>query len=401
MTAHRGTLPPSVSPWLRDGPGTVLRLFREHPDGLTTLEVSQLAGVSRTAAAQRLDLLREHGYLEVRSTTVSGRGRPAERLGLARGRGVLLVADTGATAMRLALCDAAGTVLLEHFTPCDITAGPTAVLERVDAGFRLMLRRTGHRVDEVLGIGLDVPGPVDHARGRVVSPPIMTGWHEFDIPAFLTERYHCPVIVEKDTNAMVLGEQRQVHPTVDNLVFVKIGTGVGTGLLVRGELYRGADGAAGDIGHIAPSGDGDDEPLCRCGNRGCVEAYAGGWALARDLTDAGFPAHSVDDIVALVRSGNRTALGLVRAAGRTIGAAVADIVNMINPSVIVFGGQLAALDDIILAAAREVIYRRSLPLATRNLRIEPSGIPDPGVHGLAQLVTDLLYAADRVDAQLT
>lgn len=391
--------PAAAGPWLLDTPGQVLGLFRRRGAGLTKNDVARLSGLSRTAAAQRVDLLRASGYLELLTPPGAARGRPAELFGVARGRGVILVADTGATAMRVALCDATGAVLLEHLADSDVTDGPERVLERVGRSFEALLRESRRSRADVLAIGIDVPGPVDHATGRVVSPPIMTGWHDYAIPAYFAS-YRCPVVVEKDANAMVLGEHYQVHPGVENMVFVKIGTGVGTGLFIRGELYRGSDGAAGDVGHIPVAAIEENAPLCRCGNRGCVEAHASGWALARDLREAGIPATSVGDIVSAVRDGNRTALTMVRTAGRIIGAAVSDIVNLINPRLVVFGGQLAALDDIILAAAREVIYHRSLPLATRNLRIEPSAIPNPGVHGLARLAVDQLLSPDTVDAEI-
>ena len=385
--------------WLRDTPGVVLGLFRDEPAGLTKNDVAERTGLSRTAASERVDLLARIGYLAVRSTPATTRGRPADRFVLSPDRGVILVADTGATGMRVAVCDATGTVVDEVLVDSDVAAGPKVVLGRVDGLFRRALASTHRTTADVLGVALSVPGPVDHASGKVISPPIMTGWHDYDIPAYF-DRYRCPVIVEKDTNAMVFGEHARVHPDVDHMVFVKIGTGVGTGLLVRGELYRGADGAAGDIGHVPVHEDDADAPLCRCGNRGCVEAYAGGWALARDLTEHGIPAASVADIVTAVRTGDRIALDLVRRAGRILGWAVADVVNMVNPRLIVFGGQLSALDDILLANAREVIYHRSLPLATRNLRIEPSAVPNPGVIGLARLVADRIYSPDEVDAHV-
>ncbi|MCV2393251.1 ROK family transcriptional regulator [Actinotalea sp. M2MS4P-6] len=386
--------------WLLDGPGAILQLIRREPEGLTKLDIAHRTGISRTAVSQRVDTLLGLGLLEVRSTAVFGRGRPAERFGLARGRRVILVADTGATGMRVAACDATGEVLGEELLDIDITTGPIEVLTVMDHGFQRQMRAHGRTPADVIGIGIDVPGPVAHDTGRVVSPPIMTGWHEYDIPAAFRKRYGCSVIVEKDTNAMVLGEHVRALPDVENMVFVKIGTGIGTGLLIRGELYRGTDGAAGDIGHVSLTGRDDDGPLCRCGNRGCVEAYAGGWALARDLTEAGYAASSVSDVVNAVRGGNRTALSLVRHAGTILGTAISDIVNMLNPAVVVVGGQLAALDDILLATAREAIYHRSLPLATRNLRIVPSALPDPGVHGLARLVADTVFHPAAVDRML-
>lgn len=389
----------SSTEWLRQTPGAVLQLFRDSSAGLTKNEVAGLTGLSRTAAGERVDLLCDRGFLVVRSTQATTRGRPADRYTLSPDRGVILVADTGATAMRVAQCDSTGRVLDETLVASNVADGPEAVLGRIDTLFKRALAKSRRTAADVLGLAISVPGPVDHASGKVISPPIMTGWHDYDIPGHFAG-YACPTIVEKDTNAMVMGEHTRVHPAVDDMVFVKIGTGIGTGLLIHGQLYRGADGAAGDIGHIPLAEDDREAPECRCGNRGCVEAYAGGWALARDLTARGTPASSVTDIEAAVRAGNRTALELVRRAGRTLGWAVADVVNMVNPRLIVFGGQLGVLDDILLAKAREVIYQRSLPLATKNLRIESSAIPNPGVIGLARLVADRVYSPAEVDARV-
>ncbi|MBB5159468.1 putative NBD/HSP70 family sugar kinase [Saccharopolyspora phatthalungensis] len=396
-------LMPSNNVWLRDTPGALIPLFREHRDGLTKSETMRLTGLSRTAVSQRIDALVEAGYLTSGSTTAGDvRGRPAERFTMHVRRGVLLVADTGATEVRTALCDPLGAVLEEQCGPLDITEGPEQILSLIAARFDDLLQRAGVAHDRVLRIGLSLPGPVDHDRQRVVRPPIMTGWDDYDIAERLARDFACPVTVEKDANAMALGEYRQVYPHTPALVFVKIGTGVGTGLIIHGDIYRGADGAAGDIGHVPLHGQPTDKaPQCRCGNDGCVEAYAGGWALARDLSAAGFPARSVNEFIDHVRSGNRMALQLVKQAATIVGTAVSDIVNMVNPRIVVFGGQLAELDDILLATARNVIYGRSLPLATRNLRIAATTLSAPGVHGLAQLLADQVNSAAAVDAILT
>ena len=390
---------PKVSPWLRDSPGAVLALFRENPGGLTKSEVMQLTGLSRTAISQRVDVLADRGLLEpTANEALEGRGRPAGRFVLAPGHGVILVADTGATGMRAALFDAALNMLDEIYEAFDVASGPLVILELISERFTMLLARRSLTPANVLGIGIDLPGPVDLSTRRVISPPIMTGWHNFDIAEYFARDYGCPVIVEKDTNAMAFGEHKRQHSELDNLIFVKLGTGVGTGLIIRGELYRGADGAAGDIGHVPLVGsESIDAPRCRCGNIGCVEAFASGWALARDLTAAGHPCDSVNDVISQVRRGNRTALTLVRQAATTIGIAVSDIVNIINPQMVVFGGQLAELDEIVLSTAREVIYGRSLPLATRNLQIVSTKIEDPGVYGLAGLVADEVYSIQSVD----
>jgi predicted NBD/HSP70 family sugar kinase len=355
-------------------------------------------GLSRTTVNQRLDGLLAAGLLIPAPEDARTRGRPAGQFVVNRGRGVLLVADIGATGFRTALCDLGGEVRAEREATADVQAGPEAILTHVGTLFTDLLAETGRTPSDVLGIGVDVPGPVDFATGRVVSPPIMTGWDRYDIPGWFTPRYDCPVLVDKDVNAMAFGEQRLRYPDVAHLLMVKIGTGVGTGLIANGQVHRGADGAAGDVGHIQVTVDDvDSPPLCRCGNEGCVEAYAGGWALVRDLQAIGRDVSTVNDAVGLIRSGDTEAVRLARRAARILGGAIADTVNLFNPRVIAIGGQLAHTDEQLFAGIREVVYRRSLPLATRNLQIVRSDLdPQAGVLGLAQLLVDGIYTPKRV-----
>lgn len=393
-------MPKMVHPWLRDSPGALLSLFRETTAGLTKSQAVQQSGLSRTAINQRIGLLLGAGFIQPADQGASTGGRPADRFQLSRDRGVILIADTGVTGMRVSLCDMVASVQREVYERIDITEGPTAVLARIAEIFDEFLALEGRAPTEVLGIGIDVPGPVDHRSGRAVSPPIMTGWHDFDIPGFFAENFNCPVIVENDANAMAFGEHRLVHPKTDDIIFVKVGTGLGTGLIINGEIFRGSDGAAGDVGHIPLTGEGSVEnaPECRCGNFGCIESYAGGWAIMRDLRALGRPIESIDDLVREALDGRPEATRLVRAAAGIIGTAVSDLVSILNPRVIVIGGQLAAIEDLMFAGIREVVYHRSLPLATRDLRILPSALDErAGVHGLARLVTDEVFALERVN----
>jgi predicted NBD/HSP70 family sugar kinase len=183
---------------------------------------------------------------------------------------------------------------------------------------------------------------------------------------------------------------------------LKAGTGIGAGLVIGGQVYRGANGAAGDIGHIQVTvEDADVEPVCRCGNTGCVEAYAGGWAIVRDLRAAGYDVATVDDAVTLIRTGDLTAVRLARRAGRIIGHAIADSVSLFNPRVVVIGGQLARIEEQLFAGIREMVYRRSLPLATRNLQIVATGLgARAGLVGLALLLADGIFAAERIEGLL-
>jgi predicted NBD/HSP70 family sugar kinase len=376
----------------------VLGLFRD-AEALTRAEVMRLSGLSRSTVNQRIDALLTARLVKPAGEQSIARGRPPERFAFNSNRGVLLVADMGATTVRTGLCDLSGTVLSEHEQAIDLSEGPEALLTLIKAAFDTLLLNADAQPTAVLGIGLAVPGPVDFARGRVVSPPIMNGWDGFDIRGWFANHFGCPVLVENDVNAMAWGEQQSVYPDVTELFMLKLGTGVGAGLVTRNRIFRGADGSAGDIGHYysAPP---DDAPVpqCRCGRLGCVEAYAGGWALVRDLNTAGIPTADVDDAVRLLRSGDLTAVRLARRSGRIVGEAIAQAVSLLNPRVIVLAGQLAAAEEHLIAGIREVVYQRSLPLATRNLQIRRSELRDrAGLIGLALLLADTIFAGPEVE----
>ncbi|HEX2806788.1 MAG TPA: ROK family transcriptional regulator, partial [Kineosporiaceae bacterium] len=209
--------------------GVTLAIFRQ-VEALTRAEVMDRTGLSRSTVNQRIDTLIQAGLITAATGQAPTRGRPADRFCFNRDRGVLLVADIGATGMRTAVCDVSGQVLIERDVVVDVTqGGPEVLLSTVDDEFDALLAATGRPRDDVLGIGLDVRGPVDFARGRVVSPPIMNGWDGYDIRARFRRRFECPVLIEKDVNAMAWGEQRTVYPHVGELLMLKVGTGVGAG----------------------------------------------------------------------------------------------------------------------------------------------------------------------------
>lgn len=392
------------SPLGSPGPGEVLALFRTHP-ALTRADVMRITGLSRSTVNQRIDLLLEAQMLLERGPDVvpgRGRGRPAGSFALHVERGVLLVCDTGATGMRAAICDLAGSILAERTGANDITEGPETVLPRVLALFTELLAERGRSAAEVRGVALSVPGPVDHERATVVSPPIMTGWDQYDVRAWFAPSYDCPVLLEKDATAMAWGEYRTHYPDADTMLMLKLGTGVGSGIIAGGRIHRGADGAAGDIGHTQLLDPHPTEaPECRCGNQGCVEARAGGWAMIRDLAEAGRDVASVDDVVELIRTADPLAVQLARSAGRVLGVALSETVNIVNPRVVVVGGQLAEAEEQIFAGLREMVYSRSLPLATRRLELHRSQLDvRAGSVGLALLLSDHIFDPGRLDADL-
>jgi predicted NBD/HSP70 family sugar kinase len=278
----------------------------------------------------------------------------------------------------------------------DIADGPEHVLGEVHDRFEELLRKAERRASEVRGIGVGVPGPVDFPAGRPVNPPIMPGWDGFSIPDWFASRYAAPVLVDNDVNIMALGEHWSHWREVDHLLYVKVGTGIGSGIVSERRIHRGADGAAGDIGHVRVSD--HAEAMCRCGNLGCLEAVAGGRALALRLTAAGIEAEGSREVVELVRAGRPEAILMVREAGRVLGDVLAGCVNFFNPGAIVVGGDIAEAQDHLLAGVREVVFQRSLPLATRDLTIANSRLGDrAGVIGAAIMVIDHVLAPDAVD----
>lgn len=373
-----------------EGISETLSLLRRK-GGMTRSEIVVETGLSRSAVNLRIDALLDARLVTGSAREAGAKGRPAEVFSFNSGRGKLLAADVGATKFRAGLCNMGGDVESEIELPSDVTAGPEVLLSSILECFESFLADTGTDADSIVGIGLSLPAPVKRGSGMSVNPPIMPLWNRFDVPAWFRQRFACPVFLEKDANAMAYGEARFSHPEADDLLLVKIGTGIGSGLIRAGHLYRGADGGAGDLGHIPMSLPGDDEgPLCKCGNRGCLEARAGGWAILRDLQESGSDVKTQDDLIAALTSGDPTAVQLARRAGQVIGTAVATAVNLLNPRVVVLAGQLvAAGGDHLLPAIRERVYSRSLPLATADLTIVASSLhPREGLVGLAHLVSD-------------
>jgi predicted NBD/HSP70 family sugar kinase len=379
-------------------PGDLLSLIREGV-AVTRADLARHTGLARSTVAQRVDALLASGLLIEAGGSASTGGRPPTVLAFNHEAGVVLVADLGATHARMAITDLAGTPLAEAAEDLDIALGPTEVLKRVSVRFQKLLGRTRHSAADVRGIGIGVPGPVEFATGQPVNPPIMPGWDGFDIPAWFADRYAAPVLVDNDVNIMARGEHWVHWRATPHLLLVKVGTGIGCGIVADGQIHRGARGAAGDIGHIRATS--NDDVICRCGNIGCLEAIAGGQALADRLAAAGADAANSRDVVRLVRNGNATATRMVRDAGRTLGEVLAGTVNFFNPAVIVIGGDIAEAHAQLLAGVREGILSRSLPLATRDLRIVPSRLGDrAGITGAAITAIEHVLSPAAVDRTL-
>jgi len=381
------------------GAGDLLTILRDGR-ARTRTELVKLTGLARSTVTVRLDALLDKRWIVPSGESVSSGGRPAVAFAFNRGARVVLAADLGALHARAAITDLGAGILAERRAEIAIDEGPEKVLGWLVDTFTELLGETGHAREEVSGAGVGLPGPVSHETGRPVNPPIMPGWDGFDVPGWLGERLGVPVLVDNDVNIMALGEHWSASRDIEHMIFVKLGTGIGSGVISGHRLHRGAQGAAGDIGHIGVGGETTDA-ICRCGNTGCLEAVAGGGALATRLRESGLEASNAWDVVRLVRSGDPTAINLARQAGREVGEVLASLVNFFNPGVIVIGGELADAGEHLLAGVRERIYIRSLPLATANLQIRVSDLGESvGVIGAAVMVIEDALSPAAVDRSL-
>lgn len=364
----------------------------------TRAQLADASGLARSTIASRIDVLIRMGLVAPYGGGVSTGGRPPALLALNPTAWVVAGVDIGASHATAALADLAGNILVERRADLDVATGPEHVLGWVEGVIGELLAGQGRAVETLAAIGIGLPGPVEHSTGRAINPPIMPGWDRYDVPAHVQRAFAVPVLIDNDVNIMALGEQHAHLPDVDDLVFVKVSTGIGAGLISGGQLQRGAQGTAGDLGHVRVARAGD--VLCRCGNLGCLEAVASGPAIAAALRTAGVEVGDRQDVVALVRGGDPHAVQAVRQAGRDLGEVVAVLVNLINPSVIVIGGSLADAGESLLAGIREVVYHRSLPLATEHLRIVTAQAGErAGVLGAAALAIGHVLSPDYIDAR--
>ncbi|WIE63941.1 ROK family transcriptional regulator [Curtobacterium sp. MCLR17_036] len=377
-------------------------LFQILRDGVprTRAELASLTGLARSTIGVRLDALVDVGLVGPVDTAVSTGGRPPAQVALRPRARLVVAADLGASHGRVAVTDLVGAPLASRQARIDIAAGPVPTLTWLVSTIDDLLGEVGHSRHDVVAIGIGVPGPVEFSTGRPANPPIMPGWDGFDVPAWLRQHIAAHVLLDNDVNIAALGERQHGWPDVDHLLFVKVATGIGSGIVSEGRLQRGAQGTAGDIGHVRVARAGDAP--CRCGNTGCLEAVASGPAIARGLRAAGHDVHSSADVLDLVNRGDLDAIAAVRQAGRDIGEVLATCVSLINPSVIALGGSITQAGEHLLAGVREVVYSRSMPLATEHLVIAQSRSGSlAALQGAAALAIGYALSPTGVDALVT
>ncbi|KAF3469827.1 ROK family transcriptional regulator [Streptomyces sp. Tu 3180] len=337
---------------------------------LTQAEIARTTGLSAATVSNIVRELKDGGTVEV--TPTSAGGRRARSVSLSGDAGIVIGVDFGHTHLRVAVGNLAHQVLAEESEPLDVDASSTQGFDRAEQLVNRLIEATGVDRAKVAGVGLGVPGPIDVESGTLGSTAILPGWTGTRPAEELRGRLGVPVHVDNDANLGALGEMVWGSGRgVRDLAYIKVASGVGAGLVISGKIYRGPGGTAGEIGHITLDESG---PVCRCGNRGCLETFT----AARYVLPLLQPSHGTDltmeGVVRLARDGDPGCRRVIADVGRHIGMGVANLCNLLNPSRVVLGGDLAEAGELVLGPIRESVGRYAIPSAARQLSVLPGAL---------------------------
>jgi glucokinase-like ROK family protein len=383
----------------------VLRLIRQHGP-LARVAIARRTGLSRTTVSSIVDRLLAEEIVregETLNAAPSGGRRPT-LVHFNESVGLIIGADMGRTHFTIIATDLDARILARRSGPWDTNLGPIICLPRLAEEIRTLMRE--HQLDweRVVGVGIGIPGPVDASLHTLVAPPRMAGWDGVDVEGELRAAFHVPVMLNNDTNMGALAESRYGAAAGESdFAYVKVGTGIGCGLVINGEIYRGSSGVAGEIGHFTVDEDG---LLCDCGNRGCLEAMAGAPQLVRYALEAGYVSGEaiagdqcqreidVAEVVQAALAGDNACQSAIRRGGAYIGVALANLVNLVNPSVILLDGSVARSGAMLLEPITKAIEERSLWAASRATRVQVSALGDSAIAlGAATMVLDAVFGS--------
>ncbi len=356
-----------------------LDLIRFSAGGLSRTDLADKMGLTRAALSLIVNDLLESGVVQEAEIRPVPSGRPPVTLEINPERGLVGAVDMGATHVSIALADFSARILEEIEYPSDINRGPEACLDEADQKLRKLVESHHLSMSNLAAVGVGVPGPVIKEAGMVVSPPIMPGWDHYPIRASLEKKWGCPVTLNNDAELGALGEWAYGAGRGEkNIAYIKVGSGIGAGLILNQQIYRGTTGAAGEIGHLTVEENG---PLCNCGNHGCLEAFAGGYAIAnqaKTLVKSGVttllsqkPLEQIKavDVANAAQHGDIHAQEILKRSGTYIGIALAGLVNLLNPSIIIIGGGVSEAGDIFTNPIRQAIRDRAMRASGQGVQI--------------------------------
>ncbi|WP_037914173.1 ROK family transcriptional regulator [Actinacidiphila yeochonensis] len=337
---------------------------------LTQAEIARTTGLSAATVSNIVRELRDNGTVQV--TPTSSGGRRARSVALSGDAGIVVGVDFGHSHLRVAVGNLAHQVLAEQSEPIDVDASAAEGFDRAEQLVDRLVRSTGVSRDKVLGVGLGVPGPIDVESGTLGSTAILPGWSGLNPRQELSGRLGVPVQVDNDANLGALGELVWgAGRGVRDLAYIKVASGVGAGLVVDGRIYRGPGGTAGEIGHITLDEAG---PVCRCGNRGCLETFTAARYVLELLRGSHGDQLTIPKMVQLGREGDPGCRRVIGDVGRHIGMGVASMCNLLNPSRVVLGGDLAEAGELVLGPIRESVSRYAIPSAAQRLSVMPGAL---------------------------
>ncbi|MFG2628497.1 ROK family protein [Streptomyces sp. NPDC048473] len=337
---------------------------------LTQAEIARSTGLSAATVSNIVRELKDGGTVEV--TPTSAGGRRARSVSLSGDAGIVIGVDFGHTHLRVAVGNLAHQVLAEESEPMDVDASAAEGFGRAERLVKRLIETTGISPDKVIGVGLGVPGPIDVESGTLGSTSILPGWTGINPSEELAGRLGVPVYVDNDANLGALGELVWGSGRgVKDLAYIKVASGVGAGLVIDGHIYRGPGGTAGEIGHITLDESG---PVCRCGNRGCLETFTAARYVLPLLQPSHGPDLTMERVVQLARGGDPGCRRVIGDVGRHIGSGVANLCNLLNPSRVVLGGSLAEAGELVLAPIRDSVSRYAIPSAARQLSVLPGAL---------------------------
>ncbi|MBI5964295.1 MAG: ROK family transcriptional regulator [Chloroflexi bacterium] len=358
---------------------SAIDLIRFATTGISRTDLAEQMGLTRAAVTLIVNDLLENGVILEAESRAIPNGRPPVVLEINPKRGLVAAVDMGATHVNIALSDFSAKIIEETSLPFDIKQGPQICLTEVKRILHELLDRYGVGISQIMAVGVGVPGPVIKDAGMVMSPPIMPGWDGYPIRKTLEKEWGCPVSLNNDAELGALGEWAYGAGRGEkNLAFIKVGSGIGAGLIINQQIYGGTTGSAGEIGHITIDENG---PLCTCGNHGCMEAFAGGNAIAlqaRKLVESGkrtllSNAPSKDltaqDVADCARRGDLPSQEIIMRAGTFIGIAIAGLVNLFNPSAVIIGGGVAQAGDLLTTPIRQAVREHSLRASEQSVHI--------------------------------
>lgn len=354
-------------------------LIRFAGKGLSRTDLAEEMGLTRAAVTIIVNDLISNGIIVETESRTTASGRPPVVLEINPNHGLVAAIDMGAMHLGVALGDFSARILEEVEVSFRIDDGPEKCLKEADRVLEEMLEKRGLSSADLSGIGVGVPGPVIADQGMVMAPPIMPGWDRFPIRATLEKQWKTSITLNNDAELGALGEWAYGAGRGEkNLAFIKVGSGIGAGIMIHQQIYGGTTGSAGEIGHLTVDENG---PLCMCGNYGCLEAFAGGHAIASQarklvasgkrtlLSEKSFDALTAHDVAEAARRGDLPAQEILKRSGTYIGIAIAGLINLMNPSTVIIGGGVAQVGDLLTAPIRQAVRERSLRASEHGVKI--------------------------------